>query len=39
MNTHQLVLLTIIITVPNVSISGIEAMNPSIGHIAILINY
>jgi hypothetical protein len=39
MNVHQHVLPTTIIILPNVSIIGIQAMNPNIGHIAIIVNY
>ncbi len=39
MNIHQHVLPTIIIIVSNVSVLRIQAMNPSIGHIAIHVNY
>jgi hypothetical protein len=39
MNVHQHVLLTTTIVIPNVSILGTQAMNPSIGHMAVLINY
>jgi hypothetical protein len=39
MNTHQRVLPTITIVVPNVYVLGARAMNPSIGHITISINY
>jgi hypothetical protein len=39
MNTHQHVLPTITIAVPNVFILGTQAMNPSIGHTIIPINY
>jgi hypothetical protein len=39
MNIHQLVLPTTIITIPNVYVLGTQAMNPSIGHMVVLINY
>jgi len=39
MNTHQLVLPTIIIIVANVFKLGIQAMNLSIGHTVVPINY
>jgi len=39
MNVHQHILSTTIIVLPNVFILGTQAMNPSIGHMAILINY
>jgi hypothetical protein len=39
MNVHQPVLLTTTIVVPNVSVLGIQAMNPNIGHTIIPINY
>jgi hypothetical protein len=39
MNAYQLVLLATIITVPNVSILGTQAMNPSIAHTIVPINY
>ncbi len=39
MNAHQLVIPTNIITIPNVFVLGTQAMNPSISHTAILINY
>jgi len=39
MNAYKLVLLATIITVPNVSILGTQAMNPSIAHTIVLINY
>jgi hypothetical protein len=39
MNTHQPILPTITIVVSNVSILRIQAMNPSIGHTSILVNY
>jgi hypothetical protein len=39
MNTYQHVLPTTIITIPNVSILGIQAMNPNIVHTTIPINY
>jgi hypothetical protein len=38
-NVHQHVLPTTTIVEPNVSILGIQAMNPSIGHTVIPINY
>ncbi len=38
-NIHQHVFPTTIITVPNVSVLITQAMNPSIGHIIILVNY
>ncbi len=37
--THKLVLPTITIAIPNVSILGTQAMNPSIGHTTIPIIY
>jgi hypothetical protein len=37
MNVHQHVLPTIITTIPNVSILGTQAMNPSIGHTIVLV--
>jgi hypothetical protein len=39
MNTHQLVLPTTTIVVPNVSVLGIQAMNPNISHTIIHVNY
>jgi hypothetical protein len=39
MNVHQHVLPTTTITVPNVYVLGIQAMNPSIVHTTILANY
>ncbi len=39
MNAYKLVLPATIITVPNVSILGTQAMNPSIAHTIVLINY
>ncbi len=39
MNTHQPIMPTIIITIPNVYVLGIQAMNPSIAHTIILVNY
>jgi len=39
MNVHQHVLPTTTIIVPNVSILGTQAMNPSIVHTTIPINY
>ncbi len=39
MNTHQPILPNTIITVPNMSILETQAMNLSIGHMAILVNY
>jgi hypothetical protein len=39
MNVHQLVLPTTITIVPNVSVLETQAMNPSIGHTTIPINY
>jgi hypothetical protein len=39
MNVHQLVLPTTTIVIPNVSILGTQAMNPSIVHTTILVNY
>jgi len=40
MNVHdQPILPTIIIAIPNVFILGTQAMNPSIVHIMVLINY
>jgi hypothetical protein len=38
-NSHQLVFPTTIIIVPNVSILRTQAMNPSIGHMVIHVNY
>ncbi len=38
MNVHQLVLPTITIVLPNVYVLGTQAMNPSIGHMAILVH-
>ncbi len=39
MNVHQPILPTIIIVIPNVFILGTQAMNPSIVHIMVPINY
>jgi hypothetical protein len=39
MNTHQPILPITTIVVPNVFILGIQAMNPNIGHIAVLVSY
>jgi hypothetical protein len=39
MNTHQPVLPTTTILVPNVTILRTQAMNPNIGHTIILVNY
>jgi hypothetical protein len=39
MNVHQLVLPTTTIAVPNMFISRTQAMNPSIGHMVIHVNY
>jgi hypothetical protein len=39
MNTHQHVLLTTIIAIPNVFVLRTQAMNPNIGHMAVLVNY
>jgi hypothetical protein len=39
MNVHQPILRTTIIIVPNVFVLGIQAMNPSIVHRTILVNY
>jgi hypothetical protein len=39
MNTHQLVLPTTTIAIPNVFVLRTQAMNPSIGHMAIPVNY
>jgi hypothetical protein len=39
MNVHQHVLLTTTIVVPNVFVLRIQAMNPSIGHIAVHVYY
>jgi hypothetical protein len=39
MNTHQPIFPTTIITIPNVSISRTQAMNFSVGHIAIFVNH
>jgi hypothetical protein len=38
-NTHQLVLPTTIIAILNVSILGTQAMNPSLAHTTIHVNY
>jgi hypothetical protein len=38
MNVHQHVLPTTIIGIPNVFVLGTQAMNPNIGHMAILVN-
>jgi hypothetical protein len=39
MNIHQHVLPITTTTIPNVSILGTQAMNPSIGHMVVPINY
>jgi hypothetical protein len=39
MNTHQNVLPTATIVVPNVSVLGTQAMNPSIAHTEVLVSY
>jgi len=39
MNTHQHVLPTTTITLPNVFVLGTQAMNPSISHMVVPINY
>jgi len=39
MNTHQHVLPTTTVVIPNVSILGTQAMNPSIGHRVVPVNY
>jgi hypothetical protein len=39
MNIHWLVLWTTIKVLPNVHVLKTEAMNPSIGHMTILVNY
>jgi hypothetical protein len=39
MNVHQHVLPTITIAIPNVFVSKTQAMNPSIVHTTILVNY
>jgi hypothetical protein len=39
MNVHQPIFPTITTIKPNVFILGTQAMNPSIGHIIILVNY
>jgi len=39
MSIHQHVLPTTTITISNVSILRTQAMNPSIGHTTILVNY
>jgi len=39
MNTHQHVFPTTTIVVPNMSVLGNQAMNPSIGHTTIFVNY
>jgi len=38
MNVHQLVLPTTKITIPNVFVLGIQAMNLSIGHMVVFVN-
>jgi hypothetical protein len=38
-NTHQHVLPTTTITIPNVYVLGTQAMNPNIGHIVVHVNY
>jgi hypothetical protein len=37
MNVHQLVILTTTIVLPNVRVQGIQVMNSSFGHVAILV--
>jgi hypothetical protein len=39
MNVHQLVIATTTTAIPNVFVPGIQAMNPSIVHTKILVNY
>jgi hypothetical protein len=39
MNIHQHVLPTTTITIPNVFILGTQAINPSIVHTIVLVNY
>jgi hypothetical protein len=39
MNTHQPILPTTIVVIPNVFILETEAMNPSIGHRVVHVNY
>jgi hypothetical protein len=39
MNIHQPIFPTTIVAIPNLSILGTQAMNPSIGHMVIHINY
>jgi hypothetical protein len=39
MNTYQPILPTTIVVIPNVFILGTQAMNPSIGHRVIPVNY
>jgi hypothetical protein len=39
MNIHQHVLPATTTTIPNVFILRIQAMNPSIGHMVIFVNY
>jgi hypothetical protein len=39
MNVHQPILPTTTIVAPNMSILGTQAMNPSIGHMIVPINY
>jgi len=39
MNVHQPILPTTIITIPNVYVLGTQAMNSSIGHKAVHVNY
>jgi len=39
MNIHQPVLPTTTIVIPNVFILGTQAINPNIGHMAVLVNY
>jgi hypothetical protein len=39
MNVHQFVVPTTAITIPNVSILQIQAMNPSIVHTIVHVNY
>jgi hypothetical protein len=39
MNIHQPILPTTTIAIPNVFVLGTQAMNPSIGHIVVFVNY
>ncbi len=39
MNVHQPIIPTITITLPNVSILGNQPVNPSIGHMAVLVSH